>query len=127
MITKGKSTRFAKSQSSEIEPHIPLHSESGWIAIQTFEEYPQMLKREFPRDEPIYLILDCYSVHRGQEFRFYVRDLGINMKFIPPGMTDCFQPLDRTVFGTLKASTPMMFRIQTTDWACPLLTKQPAA
>jgi hypothetical protein len=69
MIALGKSIRMEKSQLGEIEPHIPMYSESGWIPIQTFEEYLRMLKRESPGYEPIYLSLDCYSVHRNQEVR----------------------------------------------------------
>jgi hypothetical protein len=61
-----------------------------------------MLKLEFPGDETIYLILDCYSVHWSQEIGSCARDLGINMKFVPAGMTDRLQPPDRAVFGTLK-------------------------
>jgi hypothetical protein len=127
MIAKGKSTRAEKRQFGEIEPHIPMHSESGWIKIRTFEKYLQMLKRAFPGDEPIHLILDYYSVHLSQEIRSDARDLGKNIKFIPAGTTDCLQPLDRAVFGTLKASARRMFRIQTTDYLCPRLAKQLAA
>jgi hypothetical protein len=65
MITKGKSTTLEKSQLGDIESAIPMHSESGCFTIQTFEEYLQISKREFPEDEPINLILDCYSVPRS--------------------------------------------------------------
>jgi hypothetical protein len=55
MIAKGKTARVERSQLSEIERHIAVHSESGWIVIASFKEYLNMLKGEFPGDEPIYL------------------------------------------------------------------------
>jgi hypothetical protein len=49
------------------------------------------------------------------------------MKFIPGGMTDSLQPLDRAVFGTLKATARKMFRREATDCVGPRLTTQLAA
>jgi hypothetical protein len=127
MIAKGKTWRVEQSQLGDIEPHLAAHSESGWITIPTFEEYLAILKSAFPGEEPIYLILDCYSVHRSQEIREYARHLGIIMKFIPPGTTDSLQPLDRAVFGTLKGIARRLFRMEATDSLCPHLTLQLAA
>jgi hypothetical protein len=127
MIAKGKTSRVERSQLGDIEPHTAVHSASGWITIPTFQEYLVMLKREFPEDEPVYLILDCYSVHRSQEIREYARQLGIVMKFIPAGMTDSLQPLDRAVFGTLKGIARRLFRMEATDSISPQLTPQLAA
>jgi hypothetical protein len=81
-----------------------MHSESGWIAIPSLKEYLAMLKHEFLDDGPLYFIFDYDSVHRNQEVRQDTHDLGIIMKFISNGMTDSLQPLDRTVFGTMKAA-----------------------
>jgi hypothetical protein len=33
----------------------------------------------------------------------YAEDLGIHLLFIPPGLTDEMQPLDRFAFGVMKA------------------------
>jgi hypothetical protein len=127
MIAKGKTSRVEQSQLGDIQPHVAMHSGSGWITIPTFEDYLRLLKRDFPGDEPIYLILDCYAVHRSQEVREYARQLGIIMKFIPAGMTDSLQPLDRAVFGTLKGIARRLFRMEVTDSLCPQLTTQLAA
>jgi acyl carrier protein phosphodiesterase len=48
------------------------------------------------------------------------------MKFISDGMTDSLQPLDRTVFGTMKAAARRMFRMQTAKFQCPWLMMQMA-
>jgi hypothetical protein len=124
MIAKGKTSRVQQSQLGDIGLHIAAHSKSGWITIETFEEYLAMLKSEFPGDEPIYLILDYYSVHRRQAVREYARELGIIMKFIPAGMTDLLQSLDRAVFGTLQGIARRLFRMEATDNPCPHLTMQ---
>jgi hypothetical protein len=42
--------------------------------------------------------------------------LNIRLHFIPPGMTDEFQPLDRKVFGILKAYGKLLFLRQTTTF-----------
>jgi hypothetical protein len=51
------------------------------------------------------------TVHRDKIFnadetcwRLYPRDLGMTLHFIPAGMTDQFQPLDRRAFACLKSS-----------------------
>jgi hypothetical protein len=50
-----------------------------------------------------WLILDCSSVHRSAEIKQYAAELGIRLWFIPAGHTDELQPLDRAVFGAIKA------------------------
>jgi hypothetical protein len=43
-------------------------------------------------------------VHRKEEMKCYAEKLGINVPFIPPGLTDELQPLDRFLFGPMKAT-----------------------
>jgi hypothetical protein len=83
-----------------------------------------MLKSEFTDDEPIYLILDRYSVHGSQEIRNVAPSLGIIMKFISDCMIDSLQPFDRAVFGTLNAPARRMFRMGATDCVGSRLTTQ---
>jgi hypothetical protein len=56
------------------------------------------------------IVLDCRSVPRSDEIKALARDLGFRLVFIPPGMTDGCQPLDRAVFGPLKATARRLFR-----------------
>ena len=50
------------------------------------------------------MLLDLHSSHRGQEIFNLAAELNITLHFIPAGQTDKYQPLDRTIFGPLKAT-----------------------
>jgi hypothetical protein len=60
---------------------------------------------------PIQLILDCYAVHRSKDVREFAANLGIRLWFIPAGHTDTLQPLDRAVFGAIKAMFRRLFEL----------------
>jgi hypothetical protein len=51
-------------------------------------------------------MLLCYSVSREEAMKAHTEELGIPLIFIPPGLTDKLQPLNRFVFGAMKG----MFR-----------------
>ena len=76
--------------------------------------------------EPVHLILDVYAVHRNEEIKEYAKNLGIEMYFIPAGLTDKFQPLDRRVFGCLKATARHIFYEQMIENPEMEFTKQKA-
>jgi hypothetical protein len=61
--------------------------------------------------DPIWVVLDSYSVHRSAATKEYAAAIGINLLFIPPGMTDEFQPLDRYVFGVMKSNCRRTYRL----------------
>ena len=65
---------------------------------------------EIPDDDPVWLVLDCYSAHRDKETLTLADSLGIKLIFIPAGFTDELQPLDRSVFGVLKGYLRRMWR-----------------
>jgi hypothetical protein len=48
-------------------------------------------------------IIHCYAAHRCDVVRELADRLCIRLHFIPPGLTDILQPLDRALFGALKA------------------------
>jgi hypothetical protein len=127
LIATGKTERAERSQLGDISPHIPMHSESGWVTAENFEEYLRLLKQQLPGDDLIYLVLDCYSVHRNQRIRDAAADLGIVLKFVPAGMTDELQPLDRAVFGIMKSAMRRMWRQYCADCENPRLTLQVGA
>jgi hypothetical protein len=56
------------------------------------------------RAKTIHLLLDIYPVHVQQIAREHAISLNIQLHFIPAGLTDQYQPLDRRIFGCLKAS-----------------------
>jgi hypothetical protein len=74
-----------------------------------FFTYLHWLRGGFLDGAPSHLIMDLCSVHRFQESRKCAADLGVLLHFIPAGWTDEFQPLDRSVFGALKAMCRTLF------------------
>jgi hypothetical protein len=124
VIATGKTQRVERSQLGDISPHVAMHSQSGWVTVETFEDHLRFLKQQLPGDDPIDLMLDCYSVHRNQRIRDAAADLGIVLKFVPAGMTDELQPLDRAVFGIMKSALIRMWRQYCADCETPRLTHQ---
>jgi hypothetical protein len=110
-IAKGNTKRAERGQLGSDPTLVRDHSSSGWSTAETFKHYLDWLARdyaqkypgEFSRKDPFDLILDCYSVHRTPEIKRYAKARGIRLWFIPAGHTDELQPLDRAVFGAIKA------------------------
>lgn len=80
------------------------HSEPGWQTAATLGRWLAWLRSLSDDGEPVCPVLDCYSVHRTEAMRSYAESIRIHLVFIPPGLTDEFQPLDRFVFGAMKAA-----------------------
>jgi transposase len=57
----------------------------------------------------IHLSLDSYSASQMNAIRETAASLGITLYFIPPGLTDEFQPLDWIVFRVLKSHAKRLF------------------
>jgi hypothetical protein len=49
---------------------------------------------------------DLGAPSRQEAIKKYAEDLGIHLLFIPPGLTDEMQSLDRFAFGVMKAHVP---------------------
>ena len=111
IIAKGTTER-CHAQVGDPQGHLVTHSENGWTTVETFSEYLMSLRERYPDDGPVYLVLDCYSVHRTDEIRQLAKTLGIELIFIPPGLTDEYQPLDRAVFGVMKQHFRQLWRKQ---------------
>lgn len=105
LIAKGKTERVEANQLGDISYHMSVHSEDGWMTQETFETYLKWLRQQYYDDDKLYLIVDCYKVHTSSQSDEIAKALNIELMFIPPGMTDKYQPCDRTIFGCLKAST----------------------
>lgn len=63
----------------------------------------RFLRKQFPQNSKINLILDQSSTHKGNETESLANKLNIKFYFIPAGCTDSLQPLDIRVNGVLKA------------------------
>ena len=58
----------------------------------------------------VQVMLDGYAIHLCDDVRVLADELGIQLHVIPPGLTDLLQPLDRSVFGALKAEYRAIYR-----------------
>jgi hypothetical protein len=63
--------------------------------------YLEWLRELRPRGR-IAVIWDCCPSHKDKLVKVRALELGIRLVFIPRGMTDVLQPLDRKIFGNLK-------------------------
>ena len=68
------------------------------------------LRERYPDEDPIYLILDVYPVHKEEKIKLLACELKIELIYIPPGLTDEYQPLDRRVFGVMKQVLRKLWR-----------------
>ena len=110
-MAKGNTERVEASLLGDLSYHKSSHSTTGWTTGETFKDYLGFLSEYF-QHQPIHLILDIFSVHRSPEIKEYARQLGITLHYIPSGCTDKYQPLDRRVFGALKATARHVFYAQ---------------
>jgi hypothetical protein len=58
----------------------------------------------------IHLILDGCATHRGGVVLALAGELGVVLPFIPPGLTELLQPLDRSISGALRAEYRAIYR-----------------
>ena len=117
ILAKGKTQRCEQTQLPEdIGAHFKFHSQSGWSTREVMMKYLELLREQFPAagggavPPRLHLILDMYASHRMDDVIAAANDMNIEFHFIPPGLTDEFQPLDRRVFGCLKAAGKTAFR-----------------
>ena len=125
LVAKGK-TDACHEQLGDPQGHLVTHSESGWSTVDTFSQFLMSVRERFPDDEPVYLLLDLYSVHRSEEIKQLAESLMIRLIFIPPGMTDQYQPLDRRVFGVLKQYMRLLWRREYMTDPCQRFSKRKA-
>jgi hypothetical protein len=126
-LAKGKTQRVENSQIGDVGDHWRSHSISGWMTSDTFSDYLQLLRLHAPSENVIHLVLDLHSSHRTEAVKSLASSLNIELHYVPAGMTDVLQPLDRTVFGALKAHARRLFRLRARDNPLLQRTKQDAA
>jgi hypothetical protein len=108
VIAKGK-TAVCEAQMSD-HGVLTTHTLSGWTTQSSFLDWLVWLRQYVGIDDTIHLVLDCYSVHKDEFTRIIAAALNIELLFIPPGLTGRLQPLDRNVFGVMKAIACRLFR-----------------
>jgi hypothetical protein len=109
MLARGLTERCEK-QITPIDSNQVTHSPNGWVTVEVMEEYFEFLRVSIEIEQHvnerhrILLVLDLYPSHREEELRAKAEEQRIELLFIPPGMTDCLQPLDAKIFGQLKSA-----------------------
>jgi hypothetical protein len=83
------------------------------------------LRGGYDDGQPLWLIRDCCNVHHQEELKHYAAKLVINLLFIPLGLTDEFQILDRFMFGAMKSNWRRTYRVHITEFG--KMSKQIAA
>ena len=114
-IVKGKTRRAEKGLALTTDsPHKSSHSSTGWQITETMLQWLLFLRSlpEYADGHEIHVILDCFRVHICEAVRREAARLNIRLHFIPPGLTDLLQPLDRAVFGALKAEYRAIYRYE---------------
>jgi hypothetical protein len=109
VIGKGKTSRCSTAL------NLPLGvwevtSDSGWTTCEVMCRCFQLLRQQLCLTGPLIVLLDAYSAHRAEITRSAAVACRIELVFIPPGCTDRLQPLDRHIFGVLKAHARRMWR-----------------
>jgi hypothetical protein len=75
------------------------------MTAHTFSRYLEFVRELVPdRSKRIHLLLDIYPVHIQQAAKEHTLSLNVQSHFIPAGLTDQYQPLDRRIFDRLKAT-----------------------
>jgi hypothetical protein len=79
------------------------HTKRGWATEKSIMKYMEWLHGEISDGCPCALILDIYPTHRTGRVRATAQENDVELLFVPAGGTARFQPMDRRVFGELKA------------------------
>ena len=114
LIKAGK-TEISKRALSSISEYAQIDiSENGWSTVYSFASYLFWLRKEvneqfkviegYTENSEIDLLLDLHASHRHDDIKALAVELNFKLHYIPASMTDYLQPLDRNIFGALKAS-----------------------
>ena len=109
-IAEGQTEKVEKTQLGDVDYHWTTHSDNGWITEESFIKYLMHVREHFFDDDTIHLLLDIYKAHCTEKVKEMAQVLNIQLHFIPAGMTDEMQPLDRSIFGPFKAMSRKLFR-----------------
>ena len=113
-IAQGRSKQVEDSQIGDVGYHWRTSTESGWVNEEAFSFYLMKLREHVGHDETLHLIMDLYPAHMKPEIKELAVSLNIKLYIIPAGATDLYQPLDRRVFGAMKAKARRLFKARNT-------------
>lgn len=92
IIAKGKDEDILEEQlGDDIEPNIGVVSKKAYMSTECFIEYLKFLKKQYPEDKKIHLIIDSYSSHKAKKAQAIAAELNISLTYIPDGYADAFR------------------------------------
>jgi hypothetical protein len=102
-----------------------MHTATGWQTTETMQQRLRFLG-SLPECEgmhEIHVTIDRYAAHLCNNVRELADGLGICLHFIP-GLTDIMNPLDRALFGALKAEYRAIYRYEMSQREDKSMTKE---
>jgi hypothetical protein len=99
LIEARKTRAVEQTRFGDIGYHRACHSRLGWTTSEAFCRWFAWLRGVHGDGLRLWVVLDCYSLHNQQAVKDSAAELGIRLLFIPPGLTDELQPLNRFVLG----------------------------
>lgn len=99
-ITEAATSKFRASDKTEV---WPTGNQQGWMNEDMMIQYLNHLHFKYADTFPCALLLDCYKAHRTTRVKQEAQKLGIKLVYVPANGTGKYQPLDRRVFGIVKA------------------------
>ena len=110
IICKGKTARCEKRYRDSLKLRryitsgklIITHTESGWATGDLMQKYIDWVSDQVG-GRICYLLWDLHSSHREIAVKMNAEARLVNLSYIPAGQTGEWQPLDKRLFGHLKA------------------------
>jgi hypothetical protein len=101
IIAKGKSADcMNKFLPEERRDFRICYTQKGWTTADFMIQYLNFLKFQFP-EKKLFLLMDQYPAHFHPSVKRQAETNNITLIPIPKGGTSKFQPLDRSIFGSL--------------------------
>jgi len=103
VIAKGKTERCTTKFkiTGEVQSEF-FKSMNGWTTVSIMNQYLRWISAQMG-GEPFALIVDCFKAHLNDEVKELAKELKIELIIVPACGTGLYQPLDRKIFGIVKA------------------------
>ena len=110
LLAKGKTPRCTQRfrDSPQLRTYFASNdlvvdfSPTGWSTHEVMLRYLKWL-RNLVKNRPFFVLWDVHASHRHAKVIEWARRHNVGLSFIPAGQTGVWQPLDRRIFGSLKA------------------------
>jgi len=103
VVAKGKTDRCTAKFKIGGNVHCNFfQSSNGWTNVSIMEQYLKWISFVM-KAERFALIVDCFKAHINEKVKKLAENLGIELIIVPACGTGIYQPLDRKIFGIVKA------------------------